>query len=49
MIDRRNLFDQPVKNDLRTNDDISKMKTDQEDGFPTGCLLDYPYFKYTIR
>ena len=34
MIDRRNLFDQPVKNDLRTYDDIPKMKTDQEDGFP---------------
>ena len=31
MIDGQNLFDQPVKNDLRTLDNILKITTGQED------------------
>ena len=45
MIDGRNLFDQPVKNDLRTYDNIQKIVTGQEDEYSTDCLLDYLYFK----
>ena len=45
MIDGRNFFDQVVKNDLRTYDNIRKIGTGQDDDYTTGCLLDYPYFK----
>ena len=27
MVDRRNLFDQPIKNNLKTNDNIRKIAT----------------------
>ena len=45
MIDGRNSFDQLVKNNLRTYDNIGKTVTNQVDDYRTGCLLDYPYFK----
>ena len=45
MINGRNLFDQSIKNDLRTYGNISKIATGQGDDYTTGCLLDYPYFK----
>ena len=45
MIDRQNFFDQSVKTDLRTYDNIQKLATGQVDDYTTGCLLDYPYFK----
>ena len=45
MIDGQNLFDQPVKNNLRTYDSIWKIATGQGGNYTTGCLLDYNYFK----
>ena len=45
MIDGRNFFDQPLKNDLKTYDNIRKMGTYQGDDYTNGCLLDYLYFK----
>ena len=45
MIDGRNSFDQLVKTNLRTYDNIGKTVTNQVDDYRTGCLLDYPYFK----
>ena len=45
MTDRRNLFDQPLKNNLGTYNNIQKTTTDQGDDYTTGFLLDYPYFK----
>ena len=45
MIDGRNSFDQPIKNDLIIYDNVRKISADQEDDYTTGCLLDYPYFK----
>ena len=45
MIDGRNFFDQPVKNDLRTYDTTWKTAVDQGDDYTTVCPLDYPYFK----
>ena len=45
MIDGQNIFDQTVKNNLRTYNNIRKITTDQEVDYTTGCLLDYPYFK----
>ena len=45
MTDGRNFFDQNVKNNLRTYDDIQKIATGQGDDYTTDCLLDYTYFK----
>ena len=44
MIDGRNIFDQPVKNDLRTYDNIWNIATGQNSDCTTGSLPDYPYF-----
>ena len=43
MIDGKNVFDQPVKNDKITYENIRKIATGQEDD-TTGCFLDYIYF-----
>lgn len=45
MIDRKNFFDQPVRYDMRTLEDIRKIITGQNDDSKTSCLLLYPYFK----
>ena len=45
VIDWRNFFSQSIKNDLKTYDKIWKIATCQGDDYPTGCLLDYSYFK----
>ena len=45
MIDGRNVFDQPVKNNLVTYDNVRKIAAGQGDDYTTGCLLDYPYFQ----
>ena len=44
MINEQNFFDQLVKNDLITYDNIQKSAVGQGDDYTTGCLLDYPYF-----
>ena len=45
MIVGQKFFDQPVRNDLTTFDNIQKIKTGQRDDYTTGCLLDYNYFE----
>ena len=45
MIDGKNFFDQPVKNDKVTYENIKKIATGQGDDYTTGCLLDYTCFK----
>ena len=45
MIDGKNFFDQPVKNDKVTYENIRKIATGQGDDYTTGCLLGYIYFK----
>ena len=45
VIDRKNFFDQPVKNDKVTYENIRKIAIGQGDDYTTGCLLDYTYFK----
>ena len=45
IIDGGNLFDQSVKNDWRTYDNIRKIVIGQGDDYTTRSLLDYPYFK----
>ena len=45
MIDGKNFFNQPVKNDKVTYENIRKIPIGQRDDYTTGCLLDYTYFK----
>ena len=45
MIDGQNFFDQPIRNNLITYDNIRKISTGQGDDYATGYLLDYIYFK----
>ena len=45
MIDGKNFFDQPIKNDFKTYGNIQKIATGEGDAYKTGFLLDYPYFK----
>ena len=42
---KKNLFDQSVKNDMRTYYNIRKTGTGQRDDYTTVCLLDYDYSK----
>ena len=44
-MDEKNFFDQPIKDNEVTYEDIRKITTDQGDDYTTGCLLDYIYFK----
>ena len=44
MIDGQNFFDQPVKKNLITYDNIRKIVIGQGDDYTTGCLLDNNYF-----
>ena len=45
MINGENLFDQPIKNNKITYENIRKITTGQGDDYTSCCLLDYPYFK----
>ena len=51
MINGRNFFDQLIKNDLKTYNNIKQIATGQGDDYPTGCLFElfgllvYSYFK----
>ena len=45
MIDGKNFFDQPVKNNKVTYENNRKNAAGQGDDHTTGCLLDYIYFK----
>ena len=49
MIDGRNVFDQRVKNNLITYNNIRKIVTGQGDDYTAGCLLNYPYFKNYVK
>ena len=42
MIDGKNFFDQPIKDNKIA---YEKIVTGKGDDYTTGCLLDYPYFK----
>ena len=49
MINGENFFDQPIKNNKVTYENIRKIATGQGDDYTTGCLLDYPYFADTNK
>ena len=45
MINGENFFDQLIKNNKVTHENIKKIATAQGDDYTTDCLLNYPYFK----
>ena len=49
MINGENFFDQPIKNNKITYDNIRKLVIGQGDDNTTSCLLDYPYFAKTYK
>ena len=49
MIKGENFFDQPIKNNKVTFENIRKNATGQGDDYTTGFMLDYPYFANTYK
>ena len=45
LIDGRNVYDQPINDQIRTYDEIRKIATEKGDDYTIGCSLDYQYFK----
>ena len=43
--DRKNFFDQPIKNDKIIYENVRKIATSPGDDYTTGSLLNYAYFK----
>ena len=49
MINGENFFDQPIKNNKVTYENIRKISTGHGDDNTTGCLLDYSHFVNTYK
>ena len=49
MINGKNIFDQPIKNNRVTYENIRKIATGQGDDYTTRSLLDYPHFTNTYK
>ena len=49
MINGENFFNQAIKNNKVTYENIRKIDIGQGDDYATGCLLDYPYFADTYK
>ena len=45
MINGENFFDQPIKDNKVTYENIRKVATGKGDDYTTGCLLGYTYFR----
>ena len=45
LIGGRNFYDQPINDQIRKYDELTKVTTGRGDNYTTGCLLDYQYFK----
>ena len=49
MIDGKNFYDQPINDLVKQYDVVRKVSAGQGDGYTTGCLLDYAYFKNNYK
>ena len=49
MINGENIFDQPIKNNAVTYENIRKIAASQGDDSTTGCLINYPCFKDSYK
>ena len=45
LIDGKNFYDQPIKDQIKKYDETRKTATEKGDDYTTGRLLDYQYFK----
>ena len=45
LIDGRNFYNQPINDQIKKHDEITKISTGKGDDYTTGCLLDYQYLK----
>ena len=48
-INSKNIFNQPINNDTKTNENISKIATGQGNDYKTGSILDCSYFKESCK
>ena len=49
MINGENFFDQPIKDNKVTYENIRKIGAGKGDDYTTGSLLDYPYFRDSYK
>ena len=49
MINGENFFDQPLKSNKVTYENIKKIATTQGDDYTTACLLDFPCFEDSYK
>ena len=49
IIDGKNIFDQPIRNNIKIFENIRKIATGQGNDYTAGCLLDYPHFKKNYK
>ena len=49
VINGENVFDQPIKDNKVTYENIRKIAIGRGDNYTTGCLLDCPYFRDTYK
>ena len=49
MVNGENFFDQPIKNNKVTYENLRKIATGQGDDYTTGCLLEYSHFMDTYK
>ena len=49
MTDGWNFFNQPVKNDITTYENVKKVVAIKIDNYTTGSLLDYPFFRENCK
>ena len=45
LIDGSNFYDEPINDQIKKHNEITKIETGKGDNYITGCLLDYQYFK----
>ena len=43
------ISDEPIRDEIKTYENIEKFSTDQRADYTTGCLRNYPYFKQTHK
>ena len=49
IIGGRNFFDQPIKINIKTYENIRKIAIDQGNDYTTDCFIHYPYFKKSYK
>ena len=49
LTDGRKFYGKPVNDLIKQYDEVRKVSTGHGDGYTTGCLLDYAYFKDSYR